>query len=450
MDPIMRYPRTTLYVLSAVLMAVVATSAPVRAEEPLSRGKRWVRNHPLTTMALTMVPNLFEPDVYGRANLNTVLCWKTRPALLSKAVAAKMPWHLHVYPHKDGLTEELKASLTKIHDDHPGQTGWMVWDEPKRSQMFIAARTMRWLRDTWPDELVYSNAYPMGATAERYYGGPVPEGGYSYEDYLRDFATIMDSDVVMFDAYPFKEGGRTLNLFPTLMTARKIGKERGVPYWAFVQSHSDPRRSYRMPSESDVRMQVFQHLAAGFTGIAYFTWEDQQGPAIVHETGRLRPIYYDVARLNREAVHVGQALRFLESTEVRYVPCRGNPVPEAVTAWKLGDGIEAIRAITIEDDGPAAWKDVLVGFFTDDDGRDYFMLTNLWHGMDATAADRALTVTVTLDPKVKVVGRLSRKTGDPEMLAVTDGRLRITLPGGTGDLLRLGDAEFPGLGSEPR
>ena len=78
------------------------------------------------------------------------------------------------------------------------------------------------------------------------------------------------------------------------------------------------------------------------------------------------------------------------------------------------------------------------------------MLTNLWHGMDATAADRALTVTLTLDPKVKVVGRLSRKTGDPEMLAVTDGRLRITLPGGTGDLLRLGDAEFPGLGSEPR
>ena len=65
--------------------------------------------------------------------------------------------------------------------------------------------------------------------------------------------------------------------------------------------------------------------------------------------------------------------------------------------------------------------------------------------MRASAAERALTVTLTLDPKVKVIGRLSRETGQPESLVVRDGRFRITLPGGTGDLLRFGDAEFPGL-----
>ena len=110
-----------------------------------------------------------------------------------------------------------------------------------------------------------------------------------------------------------------------------------------------------MPSESDVRMQVFMHLTCGYTGIAYFTYEDQQGPAMIEGgTGRRRPIYYDVARLNIEVGNLGAALRFLESTAVRYVPQGGNDVPDGVTAWKPGDGGDTIiEAITIEGGEPA-------------------------------------------------------------------------------------------------
>ena len=73
------------------------------------------------------------------------------------------------------------------------------------------------------------------------------------------------------------------------------------------------------------------------------------------------------------------------------------------------------------------------------------MLTNLWHGKGASSPERAVTVTLTLDPKVRVIGRLSRETGQPEALAVEGGEFRITLPGGTGELLRFGDSRFPGL-----
>lgn len=432
-----------------VLMSVMTFqpgSAHGQAAE-LSRGKRWVRSHPFTTMALTIVPKTFKADDYTQANLTNVLAWKIKPGLLEKAAAKGLNWHQHVYPHMDGLTDELKATLQRLNADYPGQTGWLVWDEPNRPKMLIAARTIEWLKQTYPEVLVYSCAFPMGATAERYYGGPVPEGGYSYEDYLRDFATIMDPDVVLFNAYPFMEDGGTKNLFPTLMTARKVGQERDAPYWAFVQAYADHRRGYRMPSESDVRMQVFMHLSSGFTGIAYFTYEDQQGPAMIEGgTGRRRPIYYGVARLNLEVDHLGQALRFLESTAVRYLPQGGNHVPGGVTAWKPGDGGDTIiKAITIEGDEPAPGKDLLIGFFKDDDGQDYFMLTNLWHGKGASSAERAVTVRLTLDPEVRVIGRLSRETGQPEALAVEGGEFRITLPGGTGELLRFGDVRFPGL-----
>ena len=251
----------------------------------------------------------------------------------------------------------------------------------------------------------------------------------------------------MFDAYPFHENGNTSNLMPTLNTARKIAQEQGIPYWAFVQSHNDPGRGYRMPSESDIRMQVFMHLAYGFTGIAYFTYEQiGEGTALISETGKRNPIYYDVTRLNQEVGHVGQALRFLESTDVRYVTHQGNTLPDHATAWQQGvGGDQFIKAIIIEDAEPAEWKDVLVGYFRDDDGQLYFMLTNLWHGKGATAADRSLTVTLTLDSKVQVISRLSRESGQPESFRVNNGKFQITLPGGTGELLRFGDAQFPGL-----
>ena len=234
-----------------------------------------------------------------------------------------------------------------------------------------------------------------------------------------------------------------------MSTARMVALEHGKPYWTFVQSHADERRGNRMPSESDIRMQVFAHLASGFTGIGYFTYEDQQGPAMVsNATRQRRPIYYHVARLNQEVLNVGQALRFLESTDLRYVAGHGNQVPAGVTAWKPGaGGNHLIKSIEIEESGskPIKWRDALVGFFQDDQGEDYLMLTNLWHDEGVAASQRSMKVTLKLESDITSIGRLSRETGKPELLTVTGDTFELTLPGGTGDLLRLGSASFPGL-----
>jgi hypothetical protein len=189
-------------------------------------------------------------------------------------------------------------------------------------------------------------------------------------------------------------------------------------------------------------------LAHGYTGFGYFTYEDQQGPAMVSETGLRRPIYYHAARVSQEVVNVGQAIRFLTSTDVRLAPCNGNKVPGGLTAWARGAGGEnRLLGVTITDTKRAGWKDVLLGFFKDDGERKYLMVTNLWHGQGASAADRKITVRLRLDRSVRQVGRLSREIGAAELLIVRDGVLELTLPGGTGDLLSLDGARFPGLTS---
>lgn len=445
-------PRAHAIALATIALLLAGPPAGATAASgELTRGMRWVRSHPFTLMALTIVPNTFHVEQYrDQAGLNTMLAWKARDGLFEKAAPAGLPWHFHQRPHPDGLTDQLKALFGRLHDSYPGGTGWMVWDEPNRSGMITAAKTMQWLRENYPDMLVYSNALPGGGPGHKYLGDEAPpEGGYSYEQYLRDFVTIMKSDVVMYDAYPFKEDGGTGNLLPIAATARQVALEHGVPYWTFVQSHSDPRRGYRMPSESDIRMQVFMHLTYGFTGIAYFTYEYQQGPAMVSPPapGVLNPILYDVGRLNREVANLGQALPWLTSTDVRLVAGPGSQGRGGVTAWAPGAGGDtSIRAITIHDDEPGHWKDVLVGLFRDDEDGRYVMVTNLWHDKGRSASERQLSITLTLDPAITQVGRLSRETGRPEMLAVEDGALHLVLSGGTGELLRPGSGSFPGVG----
>tara|TARA_B100000686_G_scaffold245855_1_gene255169 strand:- start:48 stop:587 length:540 start_codon:yes stop_codon:yes gene_type:complete len=179
-------------------------------------------------MALTIIPESCNPQQYKDANLTTTLAWKQREQLLEGSAGVGLPWHLHVRRavlSKEGLTDELKARLKGHVKNYQGCSGWLVWDEPNRAEMFHVAKTIRWLKETWPETLVYSNAYPKGAASERYYGGETPAGGYSYEQYLRDFSTILDSDVVMYDAYIFADDGGTRNPFPTMSTARKVALE---------------------------------------------------------------------------------------------------------------------------------------------------------------------------------------------------------------------------------
>ena len=60
------------------------------------------------------------------------------------------------------------------------------------------------------------------------------------------------------------------------------------------------------------------------------------------------------------------------------------------------------------------------------------------------AVDRSLLFSIWFALDVKKVYRLSRLTGRVEHVEVTDGALKVRLPGGTGDLYRYGNGKFPG------
>ena len=442
-----RFVEVLQMVRKIIIVAVLFTfcTSTARAQNrPDNFGKEWVRKHPFTTMALCLVEKSFDSSAYEQANFSTLLAWRPRDKFFEQARQQGMTWHYNVSGVKQHPDEKIKERIKGIAG-YGGYTGWLVWDEPKRNQMHKPVPIMKWLKEEYPDSLVYSNAYPWGVDLDRAYGEPNRPADWDYRDYLRGFVDIMDSDILMYDLYPFRENGETSAFFTCLEDTRAVAAENNVPYWTFIQSYADKSRSSRMPSESDLRMQAFSHLTYGFTGIAYFTYDDAVDTGMVDPHGNPRPIYYDAQRLNLEIANVGQTLRFLTSTDVSYLALNGNKATEGTTPWTADAGNGLIRKITVVDKQAAKWKDLLVGYFADDLGNPYLMITNLWHDKDTSAADRKLTVTVEFTDSMNSISRLSRETGQTELLQLVDHTLTLTLPGGTGDLFKCGSGPFVGL-----
>lgn len=441
--------------LFAIVCAMMFLAGPAASEDQSGgHGKRWIRSHPFYISGLTQVPDRYEVEMYKAAGLNTLLAWKPREGLFEKSAAAGIPWHYHIHHTRYGETpDEVVAHAKKLLDKYPGCTGLMFGDEPNQAIMEKLGETCAVLRKAFPGKLIYSNAFPIGATADDYLGGKAPKG-YGYSDYFDAFARLVGGDVVMFDIYPFGAGdGHSGEYFLNLEVVRKTGLKYGVPYWVFVQSYQRPG-TRRLPSESDLRMQLFSSLAYGFTGISYFTYDVAFERGLVELSGKPSPIYEPAAKANREVANLGRSLRFLISTGVGYVPGRhekdgrtaDNPLPSGTTHWQEIKARPArIHDIRLMATGDG--KDALVGLFRDDHGKQYFMVVNLWHGAGKSASERPQTVSITFEREVKTVTRLSRQTGRPEELSVQNGTLTLDLPGGTGDLFQLGSGSFPGASS---
>ena len=105
----------------------------------------------------------------------------------------------------------------------------------------------------------------------------MPPGGYGWGQYVDDAINIIQPDVLCYDYYPFGYGDLDYGsmYFYMLMTVRQKALDANIPYWAFIQSYqrTGSTQNRRLPSESDLRMQLFTMLTAGYKGLLYFTYD---------------------------------------------------------------------------------------------------------------------------------------------------------------------------------
>jgi hypothetical protein len=430
------------HLITAIGVAVVCATAPSHSSaqpRPANFGQQWVRSHPLTLMGLQQWPHTFDALQHRDTNMTSLLNWwadgngKQTAAISS---AANLPWHALIVDgegdERDRITDY--ASVGKA-------AGWMIGDELARTQFPFFGEIVEWTKQNRPNDLAYTNAYPTYAPDWALYGGTPPPGGYSYSQYLEDMVQVMKPDLLMYDHYPYVENLMRHDYFYNMMLVREKALEHNLPYWGFMQSSA--HGAYRLPSESDARMQMFSHLTAGFTGMAYFTFDAFGYASILDFDGNPTPLYPIVADLNQEATTLGRALRYLTSEDVKFIAgfanasrrTPPNPAPLGLTRWTAANNeVPHLLATSITQLGVG--KDGMIGLFQDDNGEPVFMLTNIHHGPGLSSAITALEFELQFDTSVESLVRLNRETGAEELLMLTNNRLRITIPGGTAELFR--------------
>ena len=329
----------------------------------------------------------------------------------------------------------------------------MRGDEPYAPEDLAKwANQTKFIKDHYPEYLVMTNA--NGITGNHPLNDP---------NYFQRFVDVVQPDVLMSDRYPLATNGTTDfgYYFDMLAEMRKVALVNDLPLWVWVQSETLDANyvaiNGRLPSETDLRMMMFSAETFGFTGFNYLSYAHWTVDAVIDSQGNHTHVYQSAQNTNPEVRRLAETLRFAKSSGIFYVPGQpGNTVPEYhgpidLAVWSAGaDPDDHIQDVSIDEN--ATLINGLIGFFTADDGQEYFMNCNLFSGPGLSPVDAEVTFRVQFDASVSSLLRINRLTGAQVVVALAGNELVDVLPGGTGNLYKYNngvDFMTEWLGPEP-
>ena len=236
--------------------------------------------------------------------------------------------------------------------DHPALAGYMLMDEPGAADFPALTKEARDVlaEDTNPAHLVLVNLYPVGATNEQL--GVKPYAGYS--DYVYKFLSEVPVNLISYDCYPIKRLAVLPGWYQNLDMGFQAMRRSKLPLWVWIASVGMDLTPD--PTLGSFRLQMYNNLAYGATGIEHFTYHNHAGmrQACIERDGSRSPTYYMVQQVHKDLQ--AQAGVFVGS-DIRRVRWAGANRPPEVEALQPRGGI-----LTLEAGGQGAivselWKD---------------------------------------------------------------------------------------------
>ena len=275
----------------------------------------------------------------------------------------------------------------------------------------------------------------------------------SLEDYGKLKETI-EPDVFLFQHYPdLRTKGWQPGYFGLLERWSTWTRDNEVGFWVYPRVYSTD--FIGIASESELRLQRFTTLAYGAKGLVDFMWPCHSPPSVPGAgywdgSGKPTPMYKCLGPINREIANVAKSLVRLTSVGAYHLNKTAN-AEHFVRHW-----------MDVDTDKPAwlrrTWQlvnvsgtlnrnNIMVGFFRDDAGQEYFMVVNKDNAANQTGEELVTEVNLTFHPSVKAIQRLRRSDGSVERIAVSRN-YTFSLSGGTGDLFKF-DTGAPFAGVDP-
>ena len=332
---------------------------------------------------------------------------------------------------KGGLDDYVRSWVAEV-EAAPGAAcvmGYFLMDEPGAGMFPVLREVVAAFRVHAPDKLAYLNLYPNYATIQTF-----DESGQAqrsqlqtatYAEHLDRYAGEVHPQFVSYDNYmvvysdDLREPAKAALYYDNLCEARRVSLEHDIPWWQVVCSNQI-RKHTTVPTEANLALQAYTTLAAGGTGVGWFTYYGlSYGYAPIDGTTQKKtPTWYALRSVNEQLRAIGPLMNPLRSVGV-YGQWPDKTEPELPPL--PGTYVQSVTLL----EGIAP---VMVGEFEDESATPHVMLVNL-----------------SLERSVKLAPSLTDKHGVTSHASVDDGQFHdlnaaagVWLPPGRGILFRLG------------
>lgn len=245
--------------------------------------------------------------------------------------------------------------------------GYTVWDEPLSDESVkAAAEQLNIIEELDPERLPYTVAIPSYNATHTWKNG-------LFEDYLINYAKVINPSVMALDYYPFSamrpEPYDQLDnspLFLDIALLRKMGLEQKTPMWFCIQAQDSPfgERYYRF-TPSRITMQAYNVLLHGGKAIQLYNTVE----GAMYNNGQKGPLYFALKEMNTRIYHWGKTLMALSSEHVFHSP-------ELMADWAVFDKYrEALSESKILANEELPYR-CSVGELADEEGNVYLMILN--------------------------------------------------------------------------
>lgn len=195
---------------------------------------------------------------------------------------------------------ELKTDperTVKRFRNHPAVMGYMLRDEPCRTDFAELGEWTRKIRAADDTHFCYLNLFPNYANEQQL-------GTGTYREHVDLFIQEVPVQIISFDHYPVIGEKLRPEWYENLEIIAEAAKKAGKPFWAFALAVA--HGPYPVPTIAELRLQVFSDLAYGAQGIQYFTywtpgdtaWNFHNGP--ITANGRRSEVYDRIKVVNEE------------------------------------------------------------------------------------------------------------------------------------------------------
>ncbi len=425
----------------------------------LDRGHKLLLKYGLQIQAIIFMDYGFDLNRWAQSNFTSVNLWDRNVDMSNLGDPPGIPWgRIGNYNYVRSNEEPYASNFISVQhgDEQEGYNENWIQD---------AKTALATLRSNIPQAISYTNQRMDAPDRQGY-------------DIMREYMEEAEPDMLSLGIYIFRcdawdrdydDMYRRLQFYRILALEGHDGTgQRPIPqsyipqlWWDNTSGCTVPSHPFEIPSDSELRSQLFAAWTMGLKYVNYFVYNDPYYPSFIHPAlfegdgdANPRPQFYYQAETNRQSLNLGPAIVRLVSTDLRMIeadqPRPGNIQPWTPDADPYITSISATNLGTVNNGQPGH---LLIGYFKPLhealDGPQYqdqiyFMIYNGLTGADALVSETRQQIDIGFsfgDSGIDSLQRRSRDTGQVELVPLQhmEGsvyKLELVLPGGTADLFK--------------